>query len=120
MYGLVQFVLKATGREMVQTTNNVLYIDDVKRLYPSPEFSETAPRSFQCGLIFGVAVMTLMHSTGLSILQTTQFRKSVLHVKRSFIITVNMSELYDTCNNAKGKILQVKKTPKHIPTFDFW
>lgn len=68
---------KQQAEGMVRKSHNLLSIDDVIKLYSSPELSETTPRSFQCRLIFGVSIMTSMGPTELSVLQKTQFRKRI-------------------------------------------
>ena len=75
---------QANGR--VRKQHNVLSVEDLKKLYCSPELSGTTPRSFQCRLIFGVALLTAMRPCELAFLKMSQFRKQRLNGSDTWVI----------------------------------
>lgn len=116
----ILFLKQQQTEGKVRKFHNFLSIDDVRKLYSSPELSETLPRSFQYLLVFGVAIITSMRPTEFSLLQTTQIRNPIISGKRAFKISDNMGAKDVTCKNAKGGIFQVKGTPKEIAIFALW
>lgn len=59
---------------MIKKPHNILSQKDVIALYKSPELSGTTPRSFQCHLIFHVALAVAMRPTELSLKGNTKFQ----------------------------------------------
>lgn len=69
-------------------------------------------RSFQCRLIFYVALINDMRSVALSNLQLDQIRKTVIDGKGAFIITITMGDIDGTCKHSRGSMKHVRQVPK--------
>lgn len=108
--------LHAAG--MTRKPYNVLSAEDVEKLFNSPELSGTTPRSFQCRLIFGVAILTAMRPQELSALGVDQIKRTKLEGLDAFIFKGKMGSVDGTCKNARGGLRQISETPKEVPIFN--
>ena len=66
-------VQQAEGQ--TRKSHNVLSGHDIRGLFSSSELNGTTTRLFQCRLIFGIAICTLMRPKELSLLEVGQFTK---------------------------------------------
>lgn len=92
--------------------------DDVRVLYKSSELSESTPPSFQCRLIFGVALLTAMRPQELSLRELSQISRHVIDGVDAFIVKRKIGGTVGTCKNVRGGIKQIYKTPTEVPNFD--
>lgn len=66
---------------MVRKHYNLLSVTNVRKLFESPELSGDIPRSFQCRLIIGVALLTAMRPKQLSSLEVSQITRCAVEGK---------------------------------------
>ena len=107
------------SKGMTRKPHNILSEKDVRTLFTSPELDGRTPRSFQCRLMYGVAMLTAMRTKELSSLKVSQFRKTEIEGVRAYIVKGVMGGVGGNCKNSKGGLRQINETPKEVPIFDF-
>lgn len=95
-------------------SHNVLTGEDVKKLFESAQLSRATPASFQCRLLFGIALMTAMRPTELRLLRLSQFSKLCMSGEEVWKICSRVGSIDGTSKTSHGGWNAVNSKPKEV------
>lgn len=108
------------SRGMVTKSHNVLSYEDLVKLYDSDELSKRTPSSFQCRLIFHIALSTAMRASEMLHLRLSQL--SFINQKGQDVLMIvgTIGSKKGASKNAPGGISAIKQRPKEICIWNKW
>ena len=101
-------------RGLTVKSHNVLCHDDIYKLYHSYFLSKNTPATYQCRMIFNLALMTAMRPSELYKIVISKFNRMIQGNTAVWKIFGRIGSIYCTVKNLKGGFKEVRLKSKAI------